>query len=291
MPEKGAAPWPARAALLLAVVGCGAACASRTQPGVMSWEEYAGRSIQWPYVLRIDRSPGSLMYFGARHTYTARDDQVDQIEKAWASFRPTIAFNEGGHPPIEGSRDVAVAKYGEAGLVRFLAARDDVPVTSLDPDRAEEVAHLRKVFAPGEVKLFFVLRSVAQFVDRAGVDGVDAELQRVLAILNAAPGLGASPRSIAEVASSFAERFPDHAGYAHTPLRWFDPTRSETFLNRVSRASSEYRDRAMVMLLSKHVLDGQRVLAVVGGTHVVMQEKALSAALRAKGRRPSDGRN
>ena len=43
-------------------------------------------------------------------------------------------------------RAAAVGLVGEAGFVRFLAARDDVPVTTLDPSRAEEVAHLRLTF-------------------------------------------------------------------------------------------------------------------------------------------------
>ncbi len=105
-----------------------------------------------------------------------------------------MAFNEGGPPPIEGTPTSAVEKYGEPGLVRFLAARDDIPVASLDPERAEEVAHLRQSFPATDVKLFFVLRAIAQFADRKGPDGVDAELERVLAIYNAAPGLGGSPR-------------------------------------------------------------------------------------------------
>lgn len=198
-----------------------------------------------------------------------------------------MAFNEGGHPPIEATRDAAVEKYGEPGLVRFLAARDDIPVASLAPDRAEEVAHLRQSFSAADVKLFFVLRAIAQFADRKGPDGVDAELERVLAIYNAAPGLGVSPRSIDEVAAAFSDRFPDSGSYRMTPLRWFDPVRADTVLNRISRDSSDYRDRAMVAILARSVADGQRVFAAVGGTHVVMQEEALASILGVRGRRPT----
>jgi hypothetical protein len=274
---------------VVAAIVTAVSCASHQRGGLMTWEEYGSRSIQWPYPLRFDPRHGSLLYFGARHTYAPQDAQVEQIEKLWACFRPTIAFNEGGNPPVAASRDVAVEKYGEAGLVRFLAARDDIPVASLDPDRAEEVAHLRRRFSAPEVKLFFVLRAVAQFADRHSPDGVDAELERVLAIFNRSPGLGGSPTTVAEVAEAFRERFPDTNGYRATPLSWFDPMRSETFLNRVSRSSSEYRDRVIVALLARHVADGQRVFAVVGGTHVVMQQEALEAQLGSRGRRPTNG--
>jgi pheromone shutdown protein TraB len=56
---------------------------------------------------------------------------------------------------------------------------------------------------------------------------------------------------------------------------------SETFLNDISRASSDYRDGFMVQLLVQHLSEGQRVFAVVGGSHVVMQERLLRARVRA----------
>lgn len=279
----------ATAIAAVAVIVGTVACASHDVGTIMTWEEYAARSVQWPYPLRFDPPHGSLLYFGARHFYAPHDAQVEQIERLWTCFRPTIAFNEGGNPPVEASRDAAVEKYGEPGLVRFLAARDDVPVASLDPDRAEEVAHLRRSFSAVEVKLFFVLRAVARFADRHGSDGVDAELERVLAIFNRSPGLRSPPTTVAEVAEAFRERFPDADTFRRTPLRWFDPMRSDTFLNHVSRSDSEYRDRAIVAVLSRCVAEGLRVFAVVGGTHVVMQERALSARLGARGRRPTNG--
>jgi hypothetical protein len=119
--------------------------------------------------------------------------------------------------------------------------------------------------------------------------GVDTELERVLAIFNRSPGLGVAPATVAEVDDAFRERFPDATNYRATPLSWFDPMRSETFLNRVSRSDNEYRDQAMVEVLSRNVADGQRVFAVVGGAHVVMQESLLNARLKARGHRPVDG--
>ena len=42
--------------------------------------------------------------------------------------------------------------------------------------------------------------------------------------------------------------------------------------------SGEFRDQHMVKLLIDEVKKGKRVFAVVGGSHVVMQESALKAA-------------
>ena len=137
------------------------------------------------------------------------------------------------------------------------------------------------------MKLFFVLRAVAQYAERKGPATVEAELERVLAIFNGSPGLDIAPRSIDEVSTTFEQRFPGSGGYQATPLRWFDPTRTDTFLNRVSRASSDYRDQAIVSTLSRRVARGQRVFAVIGGSHVVMQENALNTVLGVRGHRPT----
>jgi hypothetical protein len=130
---------------------------------------------------------------------------------------------------------------------------------------------------------------VSQTSERLGPDAVDAELQRVLPIFNSSPGLGAAPRSIDEVAAAFERRFPDAGGYRETPAKWYDPARSDTWINRMARQGSDYRDRAIVQTLAASTRDHQRVLAVVGGTHVVMQEAALEALLGTRARRLDHG--
>jgi hypothetical protein len=80
---------------------------------------------------------GSLLYFGERHSNDASDQQFAEVEYLWKQFKPDIAFNEGGNPPVESTRDLAINMNGGPGLVRFLAARDNIPVRSLDPTRSE----------------------------------------------------------------------------------------------------------------------------------------------------------
>ena len=240
-----------------------AACATRPAP-IMPWPD---NWPQWPYIVTMDcRGGGALHYFGASHTYDPADPQVGQIEEAWKRFRPDIAFNEGGSPPYEKTIEEAVRKSGEAGLVRFLAMRDDIPVMSIDPSRAEEVAVLSSKFTREEIKLFFLLRSAMQFIARNGSAGVDAEMERILEIYDGSPGLRGSPRSVDEIRRLYP-------AYPVVPPDHFDPAKRGTLFNEI--ASSDFRDRHMVDLLTKHLRDGRRVFAVAGGSHVFMQEPAL----------------
>jgi hypothetical protein len=256
-------------------------CLHAPQAKVMSWKEYSRRSgaYTYPYILSIQTSTGQLLYFGARHTYDPANPQISQIEKLWADFHPDVAFNEGGNPPTESSRDVAVSRYGEPGIVRFLAARDMVPVKSIDPTDAEEVTVLSRRFSSEQIKLYWVLRAVVQHVHKPTKGPIEHELERIFPIFSGTPGLNASPNSIAELQSIYARYFPRQGDFRETPEAWFDPVVSGTFLNEVSRQLSEYRDRYTIELLTRHVNEGKRVFAVVGGTHVIMQERAIRSLL------------
>jgi hypothetical protein len=121
---------------LLLSAGCRTTSPAKS-PVTMTWAAYSalqrsGQHPQWPYISRIDSRRGALLYFGAAHSFSPGDVHHTRLEDEWAAFAPDIAFSEGGQPPIASSRDEAVKTAGEAGLVRFLAARDNVPTTTLD---------------------------------------------------------------------------------------------------------------------------------------------------------------
>jgi hypothetical protein len=243
------------------------ACATK-RTGLMPWPD---QWPQWPYIVEVPCGAGQLYYFGARHTNDSTDSQVRQIEDAWQGFRPDIAFNEGGSPPYEASAENAVRRSGEAGLVRFLAMRDDIPVTSIDPTRAEEVALLSRKFTREQVKLFFLMRSAMQFIERNGTAGVDAEMERILKIFDGMPGLRGLPRTVDDIRDLYPR-------YPNVSRDDFDPAKRGTLFNEIARAGSEFRDRHMIDLVVRHLREGHRVFAVAGGSHVYMQEPAIRSA-------------
>jgi len=106
----------------------------------------------------------------------------------------------------------------------------------------EETAFLSKTYAREQIKMFFLVRGVAQQIQNHDPNKVDDELTRVLGINNEAPGLTGPPRTTAEFAQIYRQYF------------------------------------CMVAMLQRHLREGEHVFAVVGGTHVVMQEPALNPA-------------
>ena len=268
------------AAATVWVAACGGA-GSGSGDEILSWPAYSEIDVQWPYVVRREHSGGGeLLYYGAAHTSDPFDPQIEQIESLWVDFKPDAAFNEGGDPPTDKDYDSAVRKYGEPGLVRHLAARDRVPVSSLDPTPEVEAAFLIEQFGRLRVKMFYLLGAVAQYGSLERDRTLEQEMTYVLEYYGRIPGLEGPPFSIEDIRATLDQLILGNGGLEATDPSWFDPVKSANFLNVISRRLSEYRDRFMVDLLAGEVLQGKKVFAVVGGSHVVMQEPALRSALR-----------
>ena len=256
---------------------------SRTS--IMSFEEYVKKRHRVPYVLNLSAGKGRLLYFGAKHTYDPNDAEISQIEKWWLKLKPEVAFFEGADPEaspaIVKSRE-EIGRNGEPSFVLFLAARDNVPVHSLEPTQRAEIALLLKAYSPEEVKIFYVLRQIPEFKSGKHKETIDAYTKGVLVWLSSKPELQGKPRTLTELQVIAARLFPQLADWRDVPPEWFDPATSQvqTYLNEVSRQLSEFRDRHMLTLLTEQVAQGKRVFAVVGASHVVMQERAIRAAIK-----------
>jgi len=243
-----------------------------SSPRLMSWQDYRAGRHEWPYVLRLETSRGALLYFGAQHSSDPRDPQFVALEKLWDEFRPDLALNEGGDPPVAQSRDDAIQQYGEAGLVRWLARRSTVPVSSIDLSRERQATMLRASWPSEQVKLFFLMRALLPCERRQGCDRA-AEVIRTLPIITSTTGIPSAPNSKEEVEQALAHIAPGERPDTH--VQWFDPTEDGHPFNAMARQVEDARDRHMIEVISVALHEGHRVFAVAGGSHVTRQEPVL----------------
>jgi len=266
------------ALLTVLLLAFSVAKAQEKDASIMTFDEYAKVSHGYPYIVELKIGKGALLYFGARHNYDPKNAQVAQIEKLWKEFRPTVAYHESTGTSLSKTVDEAVSKSGESGLVRFLAAQGKVPVFSLEPNRNDEVAMMLKTYTPEQIKLFFVLRQVPQFRERKTDETLETFMTTFLSNVSRIAGLeSAPPNTIAELDKSALWLSPQLKDWRTADRSWSDPVASQAYTNQIARLSSEFRDLHMVKLLIDKVKQGERVFAVVGGSHVVMQERALKA--------------
>lgn len=255
---------------------------------ILTYKQYAKIRHEVPYVLEFKVGTGSLLVYGGRHVFDPADPQIADIEAEWKRFKPAAAFNEGGDPPTERSAKSAVERFGEPGLVRFLAARDHVPVATFEPKRGDEARALLKQYSPEQVKVLLVLRGFLTFRkskrNMTADDFMNHALNDPFWKRN---GLPHSPSNVQELEKSCERLFGGFKDWRHVPDDWFDPTRSDQFTNEAQNDSGLVRDKHIFHVLVESARRGERTFAVIGASHVPVLEPALVAVLG----RPSRKRN
>jgi hypothetical protein len=174
-------------------------------------------------------------------------------------------------------RDIggAVQTYGEAGLVRFLAGRDQVPVATFEPPFDEEIAYLLKTYTRQQLKVFYVLRQVTEERPRQASTSVDDRIASWLSRYLPAHGLKNSPNTLTELSIACKNLFPELTDWHQVPKEWFGPRKSGHYTNELAGDSGTFRNRYIFRLLVDRVRRGDRVLAVIGSSHVVVLSPAL----------------
>lgn len=255
-------------------------CLAQVRPSlIMTWEEYARQPPRTPCMLKFRAGTGELLYYGANHTFRPDDPQIAEIERLWNEFRPTLAFSEGGIRPASANVDDAVRRYGEPGLVRVLADRQRVRIQSIEPPPDEEIDAMLREWPPDRVKLYYFLRAMMGYRRGLHEQSPSDYAADQLKILTRTRGMDGPPRTIGDVESAIAKLSPPLADWRMVPESWFNPMRTEAFTNEFSRKLSLFRNEHMLQNLVTAVRSGERVFAVVGSAHVIMQERALKAAL------------
>ena len=257
-------------------------CSQQEKIELMSYDEYVelSVSIQIPYVLEIDADKGSLLYFGSEHSVDITHPQFNLMNNLWNEFKPTIAFSEGGIWELEESREKAISKHGEHGFLRFLAERDEIPIHSIEPTEGEEIKYLLERFSPEELKLYYLLRQVVQHRRMGYVESIEDYIEKFIFIFGNREGLKGVVNSVAEFEEIYSKYINEPGDWRNVPDTWFNPLLDETIFNQIGQLSSRFRDEHMLKLLTEQVRNGNRVFAVVGLTHVVMQEPVLRHNLK-----------
>lgn len=237
---------------------------------LMSWEQYSRTRHTFPFVLDIRQGKGEVMYFGIQHTHDPLDKQFAILKRLIASENPELILNEDITPSAQPFFAESVKRDGERGALAYWANQRYVPMVSIDMSWINEANQLAKSIPKDQIKMFYFLRGFREDIQRdSNVDRV--ALQELQHLQN--EGITWPPNTIADVDKSW-KKLGIKGDWRKPQERWITPLGSSP-LNVVSRKSSDLRDEHMIDVLSKYLKEGKRVLAVVGGTHVITQEPAL----------------
>jgi hypothetical protein len=269
--------------LIFAITLLPAAIFAQAEPEIMSYKEYGKIEHKRPYVLKFKKGNGELLYFGIGHVYKLDDPQIAELEKRFLEFRPTLVLNESGTPPALETAREAIEKYGEPGLMSFLAKKHNIPIKSLDAPRLDEIKYILGTgrWTLEQVMLFYILRRVPENNKKVNPQSPDAMVEEMLKTVVKTPGFENLPKTLTEFEASVKKHLPAIADWRKIDRKIFDPNPDlGLFTNDIADASVNFRGRFMVKLLTAEVEKGERVFAVVGASHVVKQENALGRLLK-----------
>lgn len=237
-----------------------------------------------PYVLKFKHSSGGeLLYFGSQHIYEPNHQMLNEIESKLSTFKPDLVYWEGGNPERKSGlpKDIneAVKDKGEAGFVRLLANKRNIEDRTLEPSPLIVIEALRKTFSDTEILLHGILSQTEQ-ARRKGKSNAELDSIVIMGIKKTnVYGFKFTPQNMFEFETAIGKILPELKDWHDLSLDMVSPKSvndpKTNIIQKIGTISNTLRDRHMLNILLSEVGKGRKVFAVVGASHVIMQEPGL----------------
>ncbi len=226
---------------------------------------------------------GSITYFGAVCSHDAQHEQFVELRQAFEASKPTAVFFENPDCGTDSTETATINRAGAAGYARFLAHQHQVPVERLDNPLAE-YEYLRTKIDPERLKLFYLLRETQRRARPGASKALTVKVMKQL-LANSAyflPGTEQVIHNMTELGTAYQKYCPDGGKWWKMPADWFSPGvaaagTGSAFINDLTGAIGEFRDRYIYRKLADMAQAGQRVFVVVGRDHVPAPAPALAS--------------
>ncbi len=239
-------------------------------PSFRSWEEHDEiyRRGEFPYAIELADTDGAILYIGVRHSTDPEDNQWNALRLAWQEFAPTVALNEGRSRYFRWP-NAALGGISDPKLTYMLARQDGIPTYSLEPTYQVEVDALLQSWPAELIASYLALRVITS---EPGGDARRAEsiATGLIAKRTNVDGLRGVLTGVEDLDAVWAE-------HVSTDRDWRTLTNVDSIplLRQIGDDSREVRGRHMVRSLVSLARRGERVVAVVGASHVIRHEPTL----------------
>lgn len=234
-------------------------------------EEYSQEGIE---ILYDEKKNSALLFLGVRHNFDPENGQILGIERFFRKFKPTLILYEGGDVPTESTKEQAVRRYAEAGLLRFLAEQSKIKSKTFEPQMDDEVAAVLKKHTAVEAKLYYLLRMVPQWMAEEDKQAIDQKMASLLTKEKFERNFGKNfppntmPNNMAEFEQLCAARLPELKDWRKIDFTYFTPGLKGTFFHQVKITSSAFRNKAIENSMFNGLENGERVFIVAGASHL-----------------------
>lgn len=275
---------------------------------VMTAEEYSKFEHPTPYLYELKAGEKELHYFGAYHSRNPEDGIFKDIESKFDEVAPDLVLIEGMSNIRQkrelfeknqlrlGEDEVTIRKNvidaaGESGFALLLSIRKGVDCESPEPkDSAMYEALLEQGFSKEDIfaeQVFLVLPQYHRQMEKSGFKEYTLPFIDSFKKATNWNDFDYSYEHALEVAQKAIGNDVDVENDKQTidyvdPIPWENKKDTQTVMNQVARATSQYRDKFMVSAIAKAMETHKKVFVVFGASHAVMQEPALKDLMKQK---------
>ena len=253
------------------------------QPEILTFEQLRKTKYETPYILDLQKGKKHLVFYGSDHLNDPADPMFTDIEKRFLEMNPEIVFNEGGDPPALDDRNMSIEKYGEAGFLRYLGKKHNIPVKNIEPSLQDQFDYLLKKYSKKDLFLMYFCRQVLQVQRMSQSTTVDFE-NYMSGFLKQLQAKG-FPISDEEATLKYAitiyeDFFNEKFDWKTFDRKNLSPKGSKRILYEIYRETGQFRDKYIVNLISETLKKYDRVFVVMGSGHAVQQEPVLRSLFK-----------
>ncbi len=263
--------------------------------GIMSFQEYAEREHDVPYVFELNKGDKTLTYYGADHSHNPENPMFADIEQRFQKSKPQLVIVEGISQLEkqkekfkvalkESSREDIIKRMGEPGFALKLAIDAGIDVKSPEPELNEEIGHLiEQGYGKEEIFAFYMYRSANQYQRTPNTPSIEEYLQPDMEEFKTSTNWENFDYSIANLQGIGNRLWGDRGALDSEefseeridPVPWGGKKDMQTVVNQIAAQSSLFRDEYMVKQLQEILKQKDKVFIVFGASHAYMQEPAI----------------
>lgn len=258
---------------------------------LMTQDEYNEIDHKIPHFYKIQNKNQFLYFFGERHSFDPKNNQWIMVKKFWSDFindtndQKKVAFVESGRPSIEENEEKSISGAGGTGLITFLASKQNIEVYCPEPNAINEIHELEKKFTKEEIEYYYFARIVHQW-GRIPEPRPNFEeyVTRFLEKDKRISGWSDFDFSLENMKTIHKKNFGTE--FSLSNLNFFKeivtPVELNSIINKVSRASGDFREEYIVGEINKYWNNGYSIYVEYGASHAIMQEPLLREILNKK---------
>jgi len=254
------------------------------QPPVMTLGEYTSTGLinthprPYIYIIESKKTKGSVMVFGAEHTFDPGHKQFPVMKESWDTFNPTIAMVEGNLDLILTWFFNPVKASGEGGYTQKMARSKGIKLYSWEAGLDAEMDYVLEKFDPAHITVFYCLRPYQNKWGQFSKSEQDKKMENLISERTNYKTLKGVINSVEQVDSLWKADFPDLPGwrtYKHPENGW-----PEGRLKQIAAETNMVRDVNMCRAIIELVSKGERVFISMGSSHAPRIERTLKEMIQ-----------